>query len=104
MEMLSGTQTFGKPGAPQVNVDQRPREFRAYRWIPPEEFDLDWLPEFKRVYDVLVGIGSYSLNLDAIRELQSPDPADLLRRDGGNLASVVRRINEEAPTQAASRL
>ena len=21
---------------------------RAYRWIMPEEFDLDWLPEFKR--------------------------------------------------------
>jgi putative (di)nucleoside polyphosphate hydrolase len=37
-----------RPGAPQVNVHQRPREFRAYRWIPPEEFDLDWLPEFKR--------------------------------------------------------
>jgi len=37
-----------KPGAPQVNVNQRPREFRAYRWILPEEFDLDWLPPFKR--------------------------------------------------------
>jgi len=37
-----------KAGAPQVNVDQKAREFRAYRWIPPEEFDLDWLPEFKR--------------------------------------------------------
>jgi putative (di)nucleoside polyphosphate hydrolase len=37
-----------KPGAPQVNVDQKPREFRAYRWIPPEEFDLEWLPRFKR--------------------------------------------------------
>lgn len=36
------------PGAPQVNVDQKPREFRSYRWIPPEEFDLEWLPEFKR--------------------------------------------------------
>jgi putative (di)nucleoside polyphosphate hydrolase len=34
--------------APDVNVDQKPREFRAYRWIPPEEFDLDWLPSFKR--------------------------------------------------------
>jgi len=31
-----------------VNVNQRPREFGAYRWIRPEEFDLDWLPEFKR--------------------------------------------------------
>ena len=37
-----------KPDAPNVNVHQRPREFGAYRWIRPEEFDLDWLPDFKR--------------------------------------------------------
>lgn len=37
-----------KPNAPQVNVHQKPQEFRAYRWILPEEFDLDWLPSFKR--------------------------------------------------------
>jgi putative (di)nucleoside polyphosphate hydrolase len=37
-----------KPGAPQVNVKQKQREFRAYRWIQPIEFDLDWLPPFKR--------------------------------------------------------
>jgi len=37
-----------KAGAPPVNVNQKPREFRAYRWIPPQEFDLDWLPDFKR--------------------------------------------------------
>jgi putative (di)nucleoside polyphosphate hydrolase len=37
-----------KEGAPEVNVDQKPREFGAYRWIQPEEFDLDWLPPFKR--------------------------------------------------------
>lgn len=44
-----------KAGAPEVDVNQTPREFCAYRWILPEEFDLDWLPEFKReVYrDVL---------------------------------------------------
>ncbi len=36
------------PWAPAVDVNQRPREFRAYRWIMPEEFDLDWLPPFKR--------------------------------------------------------
>ncbi|GAA5478972.1 RNA pyrophosphohydrolase [Haloferula helveola] len=35
-------------GAPEVDVNQRPREFARHRWIPPEEFDLDWLPEFKR--------------------------------------------------------
>jgi putative (di)nucleoside polyphosphate hydrolase len=37
-----------KSSAPEVNVNQKPREFRAYRWILPEEFDLDWLPNFKR--------------------------------------------------------
>lgn len=37
-----------KADAPQVNVDQKQREFRAYRWILPAEFDLDWLPAFKR--------------------------------------------------------
>ncbi|MBK1883868.1 NUDIX domain-containing protein [Luteolibacter pohnpeiensis] len=35
------------PGA-KINVDQKPREFRGYRWIEPLEFDLDWLPAFKR--------------------------------------------------------
>jgi putative (di)nucleoside polyphosphate hydrolase len=35
-------------GAPAVNVDQPGREFSAYRWIEPLEFDLDWLPAFKR--------------------------------------------------------
>lgn len=36
------------PGAPPINVNQKPREFQAYRWILPDEFDLDWLPNFKR--------------------------------------------------------
>lgn len=37
-----------KVDAPQINVKQRQPEFRAYRWILPTEFDLDWLPVFKR--------------------------------------------------------
>jgi putative (di)nucleoside polyphosphate hydrolase len=36
------------PTAPPVDVNQKPREFRAYRWIHPHEFDLDWLPSFKQ--------------------------------------------------------
>jgi len=35
-------------GAPEVDVDQKPREFGAYRWIDPAEFRLEWVPEFKR--------------------------------------------------------
>lgn len=34
--------------SPPVNVHQRAREFSAFRWIEPGEFDLDWLPDFKR--------------------------------------------------------
>lgn len=34
--------------APEVNVNQKPREFSSYRWINPEEFELAWLPPFKR--------------------------------------------------------
>ena len=37
-----------KANAPEVNINQKPKEFSAYRWIEPTEFDLDWLPEFKR--------------------------------------------------------
>jgi putative (di)nucleoside polyphosphate hydrolase len=36
------------PDAPEVDVRQKPPEFCAYRWIEPVEFDLDWLPIFKR--------------------------------------------------------
>ena len=31
-----------------MNVRQKQQEFGAYRWILPAEFDLDWLPAFKR--------------------------------------------------------
>ena len=37
-----------KEGAPPVNLMQEPREFSQSRWIYPEEFSLDWLPDFKK--------------------------------------------------------
>lgn len=39
----------------KIDVTREPREFKGYRWIEPGEFDLEWLPSFKRdVYrDVL---------------------------------------------------
>ena len=42
-----------------------------------------------RLYDAQSGMGFYNLNPDAIRDLQAPDPGDLLKRDGSNLASVL---------------
>ena len=52
------------------------------------------LPEFRPVYDVLSCMGFYSLNLDKIRDLQAPDPGDLLIRDGSNLTSVLARLSD----------
>lgn len=52
---------------------------------------------FRPVYDALSATGFYSLNPDAIRDLQPPDPGDLLNRDGSNLASVLSTIATHAP-------
>ena len=37
-----------KEGAPPINVNQEPREFRSHTWVKPSLFDLQWLPPFKR--------------------------------------------------------
>lgn len=54
-------------------------------------------PEIRPVYDALAAMGFYNLNPQEIRELQSPDPGDLLRRDGSNLAGVIGRLTDERP-------
>ena len=51
------------------------------------------LEEFRPLYDALSGMGFYNLNPEAIRDLQAPDPGDLLNRDGSNLASVLSNLD-----------
>ena len=51
------------------------------------------LKEFRPVYEALCQMGFYSLNPDKIRDVQAPDPGDLLIRDGSNLASVLARLS-----------
>lgn len=55
------------------------------------------LPVFRGVYDALSAMGFYNLSPELIRDLQSPDAGELLRREGGNLASVVGRISANQP-------
>ena len=50
------------------------------------------LDEFRPVYDALSNTGFYNLSPVAIRELQPPDPGELLNRDGSNIASVLARL------------
>lgn len=53
-----------KPHAPEINVHQTPQEFRAYRWIHPNEFDLDWLPAFKHEVYRAVMKDFFNIKLD----------------------------------------
>ena len=51
------------------------------------------LEEFRPVYEAFSRMGFYSLNPDKLRDLQDPDPGDLLIRDGSNLASVLGQLS-----------
>ena len=55
------------------------------------------LPEFRPVYDALLMMGFYNLNPGSMKALQSPDAGAILHRDGGNIASVIARIEAEKP-------
>lgn len=56
------------------------------------------LPGFRVLYDALSYMGFYNLNPDRIRDLQDPDPGELLIRDGRNIASVIRRLKDDRET------
>ena len=58
-------------------------------------------PAFRPVYEALSGMGFYNFEPGQIRELQPPDPGELLEADGGNIASVVANLKSEAPESAA---
>lgn len=52
---------------------------------------------FRPVYDALSATGFYNLNPEAIRDLQPPDPGELLTRDGSNVASVLSNLAARSP-------
>lgn len=52
-------------------------------------------PEFRPLYEALLRMGFYNFNPDVIRELQSPDPGEVLSSDGRNLTSVLKRLAEQ---------
>lgn len=63
--------------------------------IEPDRLALPLLSaveEFRPVYDFLTSMRFYTLVPDRIRQLQDPDPGDVLERDGSNAAAVLREI------------
>ncbi|MBI2188758.1 MAG: AAA family ATPase [Acidobacteria bacterium] len=82
------------------HVDVRSGRVNATISTPPAALpdrlylvNVSGLPEFRPLYDALSNMGFYNLNPDRIRELQSPDPGQLLLRDGSNVATVVARLS-----------
>ena len=53
------------------------------------------LPEFRAVYNGFSRMGFYNLNPDIIRDLQDPDPGDMLMQDGSNLNSVFKQLSSD---------
>jgi len=54
-------------------------------------------PTFRPVYDALSNLAFYNLNPAVIRDLQPADPGEFLARDGGNLASVLLKLESSSP-------
>jgi predicted ATPase len=55
------------------------------------------LAQFRPVYDAFFGMAFYNLNPAVMRAPQVGDSGELLLRDGGNAASVLRRVTEVSP-------
>lgn len=52
------------------------------------------------LYRSLSSMGFYSLNPERIRDLQAPDPGELLARDGSNLSAVLASLVRHEPERA----
>lgn len=58
---------------------------------------LSGVDEFRPLFDGLTGIEVFSPSPDEMRAPQIPDPGDTLHRDASNIASVVGRLEGQAP-------
>jgi predicted ATPase len=60
--------------------------------------------EFRPVYDFLTAMQVYAIVPQRLRELQEPDPGNLLNRDGNNAAAVLKRLQEQKSPEHYQRL
>jgi len=69
--------------------------------ILPDRFFLTTvsaLPGFRSLYEALANFRAYNIVPSLLREPQQHDPGDVLRPDGSNIASVIRRLEREKAT------
>ena len=92
---------FENSGTHQYTVENGEVKYCSIKVAPPAASDRLYLvaaaglAPFRPLYDALTHMGFYNLNPDAIRDLQSPDPGEVLKRDGSNLASVLSMMTKE---------
>lgn len=91
------TSLLREPRRYQVQNGEFTQEFPDIR--PKIEIDrlalsvVSALEEFRPVYDFITSMRFYALAPDRIRQLQDPDPGEVLARDGSNAAAVLREID-----------
>lgn len=91
------TSLLREPRRYQVQNGEFTQEFPGIR--PKIEIDrlalsvVSALEEFRPVYDFITSMRFYALAPDRIRQLQDPDPGEVLVRDGSNAAAVLREID-----------
>ncbi|RKY18014.1 MAG: chromosome segregation protein SMC [Planctomycetota bacterium] len=59
--------------------------------------NISGLPQYRPIYDAFSRMGFYNLNPDEMRDLQPPDPGDLLKSDGSNLPSALAALARRNP-------
>ena len=95
---LGGEASFKVQGGEVTSSAQAPPPAAADRLYL---VNASGLPEFRLVYEELSRMGFYNLNPDRMSDLQLPDPGELLKRDGSNLASVFDQLGKR--NQAAKQ-
>jgi predicted ATPase len=95
LHTLSQPESFFRVSGGQVTASVRPAPAVASDRL--YLVNASGLREFRPVYDALSHMGFYSLNPEAIRDLQPPDAGDLLKRDGSNIASVLSQLGRQRP-------
>lgn len=60
------------------------------------------LAGFRPVFDGLSAITVFNLNPDVMRQPQTPDPGEMLLRDGRNVASVLHRLTQSVDGRKAT--
>ncbi len=93
----------GENGKREYSVRTGKVENASFHPWPPASTDRLYLtivsgfPEFRPLYDLLSGMGFYSISPDRLRDLQEPNAGNLLLRDGRNLTSVLAWIERNNP-------